>query len=469
MLAPGDDGAPRAAARRAVRALAAAPAPVTQVHAVGGLLHWLAFAAGGLTVRATPANTTNATAAVETLAPDALQLDALRASALRCAAPCAGPGAAGDGAAGGRVAGGRGASWRSPCRSRAPTRRAPWPTASRSRRCAPPTPCTAAAGLALRNGTLYLALERAAGIVVVALALPPDDARAPRVVRAAPLPGVGAGARVSSMTLDPLTGALFVVAHAPSSPSVIYKLNATSLAPYGQAALGSRGGTTEVAEAVVAAPASRALYVLTRVRAQALIVTLLLYAVTGVAPPLADAAGGTRVRVRGEGFVPGLRCRFGPGPPVPATVLGHGLLLCTTPGSNASGCAGEEVEVARSDLHVTDNRVTLLRVPTPTLTAVAPGRGYYRAAQAVVVRGYGFVASAVVACEFRGGGGGAGGGRAGERHGRELHGDAVPAAGAGPAAAQSELSRSVHGWAGTWCRLVRRVVDILTPHWACCA
>ena len=73
----------------------------------------------------------------------------------------------------------------------------------------------------------------------------------------------------------------------------------------------------------------RRLYVLTKVVQQPVVVTLLLSAVTGLSPPLADALGNTTINVTGEGFVNGSLCDFGAGVESEATLLRPDLVHAT--------------------------------------------------------------------------------------------------------------------------------------------
>ena len=92
----------------------------------------------------------------------------------------------------------------------------------------------------------------------------------------------------------------------------------------------------KVIKSLEPAPSLRHLYVLMIVRQQPIILTLLLYAVTQVIPPLADTAGGTKVEVYGEGFVPELDCQMQAGLTTRATFVGPNLMLCETAPTNTS-------------------------------------------------------------------------------------------------------------------------------------
>ena len=109
-----------------------------------------------------------------------------------------------------------------------------------------------------------------------------------------------------------------------------------------------------------------------------------------------------QVNVTGEGFSEPARCQFAPNMSVPATVMGPGLLQCLSPKITAStSCQREALEVMLTERVLTENRVQMLRVATPTILSVDPPRGEWSRAQNVTLRGYGFQASAHVACRFR--------------------------------------------------------------------
>ena len=150
------------------------------------------------------------------------------------------------------------------------------------------------------------------------------------------------------------------------------------------------------------APTLRRLYVLLTIRGQPLVFTLLLFAVLGLEPAVADAGGGTRIRVRGEGFPDGVMCQFEGGTTTLPLVRGPDLVVCHAPPSNFPG--GEALEIAIGPDLVTKNRARVLRVATPTVTRLEPRRGYHSAGQRVTVFGYGFLASEEAACKFAAGG-----------------------------------------------------------------
>ena len=149
----------------------------------------------------------------------------------------------------------------------------------------------------------------------------------------------------------------------------------------------------------------RQLLALTSVGEQPLVLWLLLYATTGVTPPLGDVQGGTVLRVFGEGFAnrSDSECVFGGGAlREPATWVSPTEVRCVAPPLNVSSgqCQGDQLEVAVVPGAETRNAVTLLRTPTPTILGVEPGRGYYGLPQWVTLTGYGFVASEQLACLF---------------------------------------------------------------------
>ena len=114
---------------------------------------------------------------------------------------------------------------------------APVPLEGVLRRRLPHCPCRALGGLALDGPLFYMALERASGLVMVKGTLQ-DWA----VLQSVPVEGVGAGAVVDAVALDPVLGALFVAFHPPGAPSRLYKFNATTLVVYGIKKMRNRGG-----------------------------------------------------------------------------------------------------------------------------------------------------------------------------------------------------------------------------------
>ena len=105
-------------------------------------------------------------------------------------------------------------------------------------------------------------------------------------------------------------------------------------------------------------------------------------------------------QVKGEGFIPGTKCRFGSGLVTPATVVTPELLRCTTSTTSFStaGCQGGFLEAVLEGGATTANRVRLRRVATPSVLSLTPPRGFYNVTQNVTLHGYGFVASPHVTC-----------------------------------------------------------------------
>ena len=98
-------------------------------------------------------------------------------------------------------------------------------------------PCAVAGAVAVHEGTAFLALEQAAGLVVAKI-----DLASRSVARHASVDGIGAAPAVSALTVDPKTLAVFVAANVEGRPSVVYKINSTTLAPYGIHRMRNRGG-----------------------------------------------------------------------------------------------------------------------------------------------------------------------------------------------------------------------------------
>ena len=267
------------------------------------------------------------------------------------------------------------------------------------RGCAAPTPCHAAGGIAVGGGVAYVALEQAADLTLARV-----DLRGLRVERSARVEGVGRGARVTAVAMDPVLRAVFLAAHLPQRPSTVYKVHTGTLVPYGVTRMRSRGGHREVVTHLEPDVPVRRLYALTHVGPQPMVVTLLLYAVTAIAPPLADVGGGTLLRVAGEGLLDlgATECLFAGGLRTPATAVSATEVRCHTPLGNASaeGCSGEALELQLLPGLPTSNRIPLRRVNTPSIVGLSPGRGYYRTPQWVRVEGYGFVDSPYLSCLF---------------------------------------------------------------------
>uniref|UniRef100_A0A7S1IK64 IPT/TIG domain-containing protein n=1 Tax=Eutreptiella gymnastica TaxID=73025 RepID=A0A7S1IK64_9EUGL len=206
------------------------------------------------------------------------------------------------------------------------------------------------------------------------------------------------------MAADALLSAVFVIVRPPRAASVVCKVQATSLELYGRVALKSRNGSPEVVYAMAQDPGLRRLYILTLVAGQPLIVTLLLYALTAIEPPVADVAGGTEITLQGEGLAlaPNSVCQFAGGTQANVTWVSESAVKCITqPVSfTSASCEGEALEVALTPGHLTDNRLGLRRVATPIIESVNPSRGYFNVPEWVQVLGYGFMATATLSCRF---------------------------------------------------------------------
>ena len=265
--------------------------------------------------------------------------------------------------------------------------------------CAPPAPCTAVAAMAVAGPLLFLALERATGVVLAKVDLADWGVRA-----SAPVEGVTAGAAVGALALDALTGNVFLVAGPRDGPSTLYKVAGTTLLSYGVHHLRYRAGEPERIRSVAMDVPGRRLYALSAVGAQPVIATFLLYAVVDVTPAVADIGGGTRLRVTAEGLVDWntTECHFSGGLTTAATVLSDSEVACAAPATNATseGCAGQALEVQLLPGLPTANGVAVRRIATPSVLRVDPDRGYYAWPQWVRVEGYGFEPSAHATCRF---------------------------------------------------------------------
>ena len=263
--------------------------------------------------------------------------------------------------------------------------------------------CAAAGAVAVHNSTLFLALEQRQGLLFAKV-----DLWGWRVVRSAPVDGAGDWPSVCDMTLDPVTAAVFVATNVPSGPSLVYKINSTSLMPYGISHMRKRGGAQERVYALQQDAMLRRLYALTRVGDQPLIVIFVMYAVIGIDPTVVDAAGGTKLSITAEGLqdLGFTECYFAGGLTTPATMSSPSVVECRAPFTNSTtdACTMEALELQLLPGLTTENGVQLRRVATPSVRTVLPDRGFYSESRWVVVRGYGFVGTKYLACHFTAGG-----------------------------------------------------------------
>ena len=411
--------APSAPRGRSFRALARGPGSprYTQMFVVRGVLYVVAFHDGALRLWALPRPANATLGPPITHSAAALGLDEVRSSAVW--SPDAAPRGFGTGAL--LMGGVRQGHWHVAAVALPPSRGV-YPlgdaVAPQLPLCHPAGPCVAVAGLAVHGQGLWMALERVAQDVLMvavdlwALTPAPNATSGPgrhpasaleraRVRRSAPVQGTMGGRVTEALLVDAPTGAVYVAVRVPRVPSSLYRLHAATLVPYGTVRLGARGGPPEQVRTLVPDPAARRLYALTDVARQPVVAAFLTVAVTAVSPGFADEAGGTVLTVKGEGFVPGVTCLFG-GRPARATVQGPDVVLCEAPPtSGAARCATEALEVGLGPRRLaTENRVGLLRVSTPAVTAVVPDRGYHNASQVVHVSGYGFMPSPFATCRF---------------------------------------------------------------------
>ena len=124
---------------------------------------------------------------------------------------------------------------------------------------------------------------------------------------------------------------------------------------------------------------SRQMFVLTVVAGHPLVVTLLLYAVVGVMPLLADMSGGTMLTVTALGLSTSVTadCVFTGGVKAHATLVSPTELQCVAPPVNiSSSCEGEPLELSLQSWQVTTNRQPVRRVPTPSIVRLSPTWGY---------------------------------------------------------------------------------------------
>ena len=124
-----------------------------------------------------------------------------------------------------------------------------------------------------------------------------------------------------------------------------------------------------------------------------------------VSPEYAEAEGGTKVLVHGEGLAlyNGSRCRFGHAAPSPAKFVRTNLLECVAPPSPTGGaetCTGQALEIdLLGNGAFTNNIVTVKRVPKATVQALRPAR-QFRAGGVVDLIGHSFVNTSYLKCKF---------------------------------------------------------------------
>eukprot|EP00906_Rhabdomonas_costata_P038727 RCo054773 len=167
------------------------------------------------------------------------------------------------------------------------------------------------------------------------------------------------------------------------SPSTSWRFRLSDIQAYGSStflSISSPDGSVipEIVTAVTIYPYQRLLYALApRVSVQ--LVPLLLFAVSGFNPSIADTRGGTNVTIIGEGFYPSidLACQFYSAAGysvVPAEFVDKSTLICRAPEGSDDTCDGHQIEVVVFG-HATDNGERLLRAPAPNIDSVVPNRG----------------------------------------------------------------------------------------------
>eukprot|EP00667_Euglena_gracilis_P021677 EG_transcript_23853 len=165
-------------------------------------------------------------------------------------------------------------------------------------------PCTnptALAAVGVWGAQLVLVLEQPSGVCLLRIASG-HNASTATVLQGSVMDWLGVGVRVTAAYLDPQLPALFFSWHTAGNPSTVYKVALDTLLLYGQRRLLVRASAPEVVGSLAADGALRQLLALTVVGGQPLVVQLLLYAVTAVAPPLGDVQGGTALQLAGEGI-----------------------------------------------------------------------------------------------------------------------------------------------------------------------
>ena len=74
--------------------------------------------------------------------------------------------------------------------------------------------------------------------------------------------------------------------------------------------------------------------------------------------------------------------------------------MTPTVNSTSESCEGDALEIALASTLVTENRMGLRRISTPSVLGLSPSRGFYRTEQWVAVEGYGFLNSPTLTCRF---------------------------------------------------------------------
>ena len=382
---------PRPAASKSRAQGQGGPEPFHMVFACGGLLHWAALPRGTLTITSyTPAFRRVGELRV---GPPTLHLDSVRRGVLW--AHPSGPALL--------LAGARAGGWalvmlRLPGFDGLTDLAAAIPVPGCGGRCGVP------AGVACLGDRLVLVFEHATALRLVRVALPSLRNVSVASVHAATLGWLGAGVRVTAAGVDPHLGALFLAAHAPQQPSVVYKIRVDTLTVYGLNRFLSHGRAPERVRGFATDERLRQLFALCRVADRTLVVRLVLYAVTRLEPPLSDARGGALVRVFGEGLPndPRLRCTFAGTHESPTSWVSPAEVRCVAPPWNSTGagtCAGDVLELALPG-GSTANRVRLRRPPTPAVLRARPAAGPYRRPQWVLVSGHGLEPSGYLRCLF---------------------------------------------------------------------
>ena len=263
--------------------------------------------------------------------------------------------------------------------------------------CSAPVPCHAAvAAEVTADGRLFLVLLTGDDVAVACL-----NGTSHALLRYAVVPGVGPGATVGGVAFDGAGDTLLLWVRRPGAPGAVYKFRPDSLVLYETV----RTGAAEELYALRPVPALRTMYSLSGAGNRTAVSTSLLYTVADVDPPLADAAGGTVLRVSGRGFADlgtGLYCQFSGAITMAATFKSPSLIECRAPEVpiSADRPGADTVEVLLLPGLATRSGVQLQRPASPRLEGLAPDLGYFAEAQWLRVLGDGFAASPHLSCHF---------------------------------------------------------------------
>jgi hypothetical protein len=213
---------------------------------------------------------------------------------------------------------------------------------------------------------------------------------------------------VTSMLADDGIGLVVAAFNEGSTPSSIIKIEVATLSLTGLVMLDYFAGDPEIVQAMHIRPETRELLVHIQLPYTVRLRTFNLFGVRRVTPSIIDAAGGTVIRVDGEGFSAFAPpwCDFGGGDlRVSANVLSAASVECTAPKSRKDDtCTSISFNVLFGERTTSTTNVPLLRPASVSLSALATplggALGSVANATRVTMIGVGFVRSAYAACRL---------------------------------------------------------------------